>query len=138
MTEHLPGSDADRAVRRRDLLGIAGVYVAAHTAGCTGVLSNDQEAACDEEATRDLDGPVPEKYRHATSQLDIQREPESLLSKADANYQHEPNDGDQCSSCGFFIPPEEGDCLGSCARVEGLIEPWGWCESYRWEAGEQW
>lgn len=75
-------------------------------------------------------GPVPDQYRTATSQGGVQRNPDALSKKSVVNYQSEPNDGEQCSGCMFFIPDMNGDGLGACAIVEGMIEPTGWCSSF--------
>ena len=44
------------------------------------------------------------------------------------HYQEKPNDGKSCSSCNLFSPLLDG--TGSCAIVEGVIVPNGWCIAY--------
>lgn len=45
-------------------------------------------------------------------------------SKQAANYQGQPNHGQQCAGCVNFIAPD------SCKLVEGTISPQGWCRLY--------
>jgi len=78
----------------------------------------------------DLSGPVPTAYRTASSQGGTERNPDSLQSKEDVEYQSQPKDSQQCSGCLFYIPDENGDALGACSVVEGYIEPEAWCVSY--------
>lgn len=51
-------------------------------------------------------------------------------AKNDVDYQSQPMNGQQCSGCQFFIPPEEGGDTGKCTRVEGDIAPDAWCGLY--------
>jgi hypothetical protein len=51
-------------------------------------------------------------------------------SKAAVKYQDKPNDGQQCSSCQFFIPGKSPKASGTCQVVEGSISPQGWCTEY--------
>lgn len=54
----------------------------------------------------------------------------SKVTKDDVNYQDHPKNGQQCSSCRFFVPPEEGENTGKCTQVEGDIAPEAWCQVY--------
>lgn len=47
----------------------------------------------------------------------------SKMSKADANYQKQPNGDQQCSKCEHFIAQST-----TCDRVEGKVSPDGWCK----------
>lgn len=49
---------------------------------------------------------------------------EPKLSQQDANYQDTPNNGQQCSECTKFQPPQ------SCSVVVGDVSPRGWCRLY--------
>jgi len=44
------------------------------------------------------------------------------------HYQEKPNDGKSCSSCNLFSLLPDGK--GSCAIIEGVIVPNGWCMAY--------
>ena len=46
-------------------------------------------------------------------------------SKADAQYQDKPNNGQLCGICTYFIAPT------SCQKVEGEIHPTGWCKNFQ-------
>jgi hypothetical protein len=46
------------------------------------------------------------------------------LSQADAAYQDTPKNGQQCSECTRFQPPQ------GCSVVEGKVSPRGWCKLY--------
>ncbi len=46
-------------------------------------------------------------------------------SKAEAQYQDRPNNGQLCGICAFFVPPS------SCQRVEGEVHPTGWCKNFQ-------
>lgn len=43
---------------------------------------------------------------------------DGMSAKNDVSYQSQPMNGQQCSGCKFFIPPEEGEDLGKCSRVD--------------------
>jgi hypothetical protein len=59
-----------------------------------------------------------------------QRNPDALSTKEAVSYQPEPNDGQRCDGCQFYIPDQNGDGMGACAIVEGQIAPEGWCTSF--------
>lgn len=54
----------------------------------------------------------------------------SKSSKEAVNYQDQPQNGQQCSGCQFFIPPEDGENAGKCSKVKGKIASEGWCQLY--------
>ena len=49
---------------------------------------------------------------------------EAKMSQAAASYQDKPKNGQSCSSCSLFKPPN------SCTLVDGTISPDGWCRFY--------
>jgi len=121
----------DKRSRRR-FIHLGGVTLLAGLAGCGG-------GGGDAEGTDDADGeggttatgtPVPDQYATATALGGSQRDPDGLSSKSAVNYQSEPNEGQQCSGCQFYIPDKNGDGLGACSIVAGVIDPQGWCTSY--------
>lgn len=133
-------ADGDR-LRRRTVLGLSALTLTAALAGCRGGGSADGTGtpSCRERAPEDLSGPVPEEYRTAKAQVnEYTRNPDELLSKEQAGYQREPKFENACRDCGKFVPDENGDCLGACVRVEGYVEPWGWCEQFSDASGVSW
>jgi hypothetical protein len=44
--------------------------------------------------------------------------------QSDVSYQEKPNNGQKCSECTFFQPPN------ACAVVDGNISPNGWCKLF--------
>lgn len=120
---------------RRLFIHSAGVVGIATIAGCSsnGDGNGDGDNGGDgtvNGAGGDLSGPVPGQYETATSQGGSTRDPENLQSKQSLQYQSEPDAGDQCSGCTFYIPDKNGDGLGARTVVEGKIEPPGWCQSF--------
>jgi len=90
-----------------------------------------------------VSGPVPPAYRTATSQAGEQRDPNNLQTKESVRYQ-EASDaeseelitpGPNCGNCAEFIPDENGDGFGACAKVEGYIAADNWC--VLWESIEE-
>lgn len=112
---------SERTEDRRRFLQFVGAVAATSLAGCGGDSGETPTPAADE---------VPEEYRTATSIGGQERSPDALSTKDAVNYQAEPNDGEQCSSCTFYIEDKNGDGEGACAIVEGTISPDGWCASY--------
>ncbi|RXF74087.1 high-potential iron-sulfur protein [Hansschlegelia zhihuaiae] len=49
---------------------------------------------------------------------------QSKQKQADVQYQSSPKDGQKCSGCALFQPPN------ACAGVEGEISPEGWCSIF--------
>lgn len=76
------------------------------------------------------DAEVPEAYRTATAQNGQQRDPDNLVAPSALNYREEPNNGNQCSGCQFYIPDQNGDGMGACTLITGMVDPQGWCNSY--------
>lgn len=83
-------------------------------------------------------GPVPASYRTATSLGGEQRDPGSLLAKADVGFAeydeatenpaHQP--GTCCANCAEYIPDKNGDGFGACAEVAGYVDGADWCTVY--------
>ena len=73
---------------------------------------------------------VRDDYRTAESIDGIPREPDELLSKADAAYQCYPQGSEQCSNCRFFVPYRTPEDLGGCTEVEGEVRTMDWCARY--------
>lgn len=48
-------------------------------------------------------------------------------TKKAAQYQDHPMGKKQCDKCRFFIPPKNGDKMGTCQLVQGKISPHGYC-----------
>jgi hypothetical protein len=51
-------------------------------------------------------------------------------SKTQYKYQDKPHNGQQCSTCTFFIPGKSASAEGTCKIVAGAISPHGWCIAY--------
>ena len=92
-------------------------------------------------------GPVPEVYRTALSQAGERRDPESLRTKesvrfAEADESEFAGPDQDCGNCAEYIPDENGDGFGACAKVEGYVDAEDWCvlwesiEGHEAEAGE--
>lgn len=79
---------------------------------------------------QDLSGPLPEEYRTAESLSGTPRNPDSLQSKEQAQYQSQPEGDQQCDNCTQYVPVDGEDGLGGCALVEGWVEDAGWCALY--------
>lgn len=104
---------------RRVVLHLLGAATLTGLAGCAGNSQNSE-----------LSGPVPKAYRTATSLGGMKREPDSLTSKENANYQSNSSGQSNCENCRYYIPEKNGDNLGACSLVEGDIEPKAWCSRY--------
>lgn len=113
---------------RRQFLRFVGAATTVALAGCAG--SEQSPTAGDGQSPTAGGDQVPEEYRTATSIGGQERDPGALSTKEAVQYQEEPNDGDQCSGCTFYITDMNGDGMGACAIVEGLIAPDAWCASY--------
>ncbi|MEF8842120.1 MAG: high-potential iron-sulfur protein [Haloarculaceae archaeon] len=126
--------EADETRRRFLLLTAAGATTG--LAGCGGGGGEPTPAPTDSPTPTpagDSNGtpePVPDEYVTATAKDGSQRDPDGLSAQPSVQYQSEPNDGNQCSGCRFYIPDRNGDGLGACSIVEGKIDPEGWCVSY--------
>lgn len=108
---------------RRTMLALLGSGSAA-LAGC----ATDDGANATPTGTAS-DG-VPEQYRTAAGLGGSQRDPDALSTQSAVSYQSEPQSGQQCSGCRYYIPDKNGDGLGACTIVEGTIDPNGYCTSY--------
>ena len=98
--------------------------------GGDGDSTEDGRGGGDQEQSGQGLGPVPDEYVTAAAQDGTERSPDSVATKEAVLYQSEPKDGQQCTSCRFYIPDKNDDGLGACAVVEGKIEPEAWCSSY--------
>jgi hypothetical protein len=115
---------------RRRLLAVSGAIAASGLAGCGG---SDAEAPATEPPTEteaEAAPGVPDAYATATAIGGSARDPDSLSSQEAVQYQAEPNEGEQCSNCQYYIPDKNGDGLGACSIVEGTIDPEAWCVSF--------
>ena len=119
-------SDGETGLDRRTMLTLAGSGCAAALAGCTGGSGGDGTPT----ATETAQGGVPSEYRTATGLNGGERDPAALSTKSAVNYQSEPQNGQQCSGCAYYIPDKNGDGLGACTLVEGTIDPSGYCTTY--------
>ncbi|SEL40115.1 high-potential iron-sulfur protein [Haloferax larsenii] len=129
----------DNPRTRRRFVWLTGTAAMAGLAGCSGNGGGDGGAngggdTGDTEtqaptATDSGDG-LPAEYVTATSIGGNERNPERLSSKEAVSYQEEPNEGQQCSNCRFYIEDKNGDGLGACSIVEGTIAPEAYCVSY--------
>jgi len=129
----------DRSNSRRRFLHLTGTTIlAAGLAGCSGngggngettEPSADTTTEPSEDTTTESGG-VPEEYRTATALGGTQRNPDNLVEPSALNYQEEPNDGQQCSGCQFYIEDKNGDGMGACTLITGTVSPQGWCNSY--------
>lgn len=139
-----------RDLNRRAFVGAAVAASLASVAGCAGggsgpgvetTAAGGEPAAGDEELPEGVSeeefvsGPVPEAYRTATAQGGGSRNPDDLLTKADAQFQEAQaaveagmiTEGPNCGNCTHFIPDQNGDAFGACTRVEGYIDAADWC-----------
>ncbi|WP_251330416.1 high-potential iron-sulfur protein [Haloplanus pelagicus] len=117
---------------RRRLLALVGSGLTVGLAGCSGGGGSEETATQTQTATETSGGDdtVPSEYRTATSLGGTQRNPDSLSTKSAVNYQEQPQDGQQCSNCQFYIEDKNGDGMGACAIVAGNIAPDAYCVSY--------
>ena len=134
--------DEDETRRRFLVLATAGA--AGGLAGCGGGSGGDGgggngDGETESPGPTETDGngggtgtpePVPAEYETATAVGGTRRNPNAVASKASVEYQSSPNDGNQCSGCQFYIPDKDGDGLGACAIVEGVIDPEGWWRGF--------
>jgi|AntRauTorcE11898_2_1112593.scaffolds.fasta_scaffold08706_2 nitrous oxide reductase accessory protein NosL len=125
----MPSRDGS-ALDRRTLLALLGTSSAVALAGCGGDGGNGGDDGNGDSPDATLTDEVPDEYETATALNGQQRDPGSLSSKDAVSYQDQPEGGQQCSGCAFYIPDKNGDDIGACAIVEGNIEPDGYCVSY--------
>jgi hypothetical protein len=55
---------------------------------------------------------------------------QAKASKQAMQYQGQPKNGQQCSTCMQFVPGAKPDADGTCKVVDGPISPKGWCVAY--------
>jgi hypothetical protein len=55
---------------------------------------------------------------------------QAKASKQAMQYQDQPKNGQQCSTCLQFVPGAKPDANGTCKVVDGPISPKGWCVAY--------
>lgn len=78
---------------------------------------------------------VPEEYRTATSQAGEDRDPDDLYSQeevelsesVEAIAEGDAQPGRSCGNCAEFIPDQNDDTWGACAKVEGYVAVEDWC-----------
>jgi len=118
----------DHTIDRRRVLAVLGSGAMTALAGCGGD-GGATETATDTPAGTATET-VASPYRTATAIGGTQRSPDALSAKDAVQYQSEPNEGQQCSGCQFYVEDKNGDGQGACAIVAGSIDPDGWCASY--------
>lgn len=52
------------------------------------------------------------------------------VTKTRALYQYHPKGNDKCSTCTMFRKSISIRGFDSCTKVEGVINPSGWCKFY--------
>jgi hypothetical protein len=52
------------------------------------------------------------------------------IPPASVQYQGMPKNGQQCSTCRFYINGKTKTANGGCTQVSGPISPKGWCVAY--------
>ena len=52
----------------------------------------------------------------------------SKADKHDFFYQEKPKEGKSCASCKMFSTSSDG--IGTCAIVDGMVSPNGWCLAF--------
>jgi len=141
---------------RRRVLRLGGSVAAIGIAGClggptggtesptpTGDAEDEEEELPEGVSEEEFEtGPVPEEYRTATSQAGEERDPDSLVTKESVQFQEAADaveaglveEGRDCGNCEEFIPDQNGDGFGACAKVEGYVGAEDWCTL--WEAIE--
>jgi anaerobic selenocysteine-containing dehydrogenase len=54
----------------------------------------------------------------------------SKTAKNQVSYQDQPQNGNQCSGCQYFVASGDGSGAGKCQKVTGRIANDGWCSLY--------
>lgn len=79
----------------------------------------------------ELQESVPAAYRTTTSQGGTKCTPETLTSKAGANYSSTVREREQtCTTCRDYVLNRNGDRFSACSVVEGYIEQSVWRTLY--------
>jgi hypothetical protein len=125
---------------RRRLLALVGSGLVTGLAGCSGGGGDGGDGGGGDGGGGDGGGgggggdggddTVPAEYETATALGGTQRNPDGVSSKEAVNYQDQPQDGQQCSNCRYYIEDKNGDGMGACAIVAGNIAPEAYCVSY--------
>ena len=118
---------------RRRFVRRSGYVSVLALAGCLQRTSDEGSPTptrSDDWCLEEVDSDVRDDYRTAESIDGIPREPDELLSKADAAYQCYPQGSEQCSNCRFFVPYRTPEDLGGCTEVEGEVRTMDWCARY--------
>jgi hypothetical protein len=55
---------------------------------------------------------------------------QAKATKQAMQYQDQPKNGQQCSTCMQFVAGSKPDANGTCKVVDGPISPKGWCVAY--------
>lgn len=120
--------ESDRS--RRRFLRITGGGSIIGLAGClaSGEEWENPTDRPDDWCYEDLEGPVPDVERNATS-IDglVRNDPDELQTKEDVAYKCGPEEGMQCGNCTFYISDKNGDAIGACTEVEGHVRSADWC-----------
>jgi len=90
-----------------------------------------------------MNGPLSSKRRRALAHgaalaggallvfsADVRNALAQKSSKASLNYQDHPHEGKRCADCKHFSAADDGSGAGTCALVEGPIQPSGWCVAF--------
>lgn len=119
---------------RRQFLLASGQASLVGLAGCFGGESDGRPTATDRRpegwCLEELSESVPDRYRTAESIDGIQRNPDELTTKDDAEYQCSPQGYQRCTNCKFYVWDQTGDNVGACTEVEGEIRSQDWCALY--------
>ena len=123
----MPSSSRRRFVRRSGYVSLLAL------AGCVQRTSDEGSPTptrSDDWCLEEVGSDVRDDYRTAESIDGIQRDPDELLSKADAAYQCFPQGPEQCSNCRFFVPYRTPEDIGACTEIEGEVRTLDWCARY--------
>jgi len=66
----------------------------------------------------------------AMALLQSQAQAAGKTPKAAMQYQDTPKNGEKCTTCALWVPPEGDAKMGACQVVAGEIDPNGWCVAY--------
>jgi hypothetical protein len=124
--------------KRRRFLQLASTASIGALVGCLGSGGGHGETAAetrpDDWCVEENNVEVPDALRTAESIDGIERNPDELNTREEAQYQCYPQGYQLCANCRFFIPgkpAETGMGDGACAIVEGIVRSRDWCALYR-------